>query len=199
MRIATSALALLLSSCTSTTADVATVGEDGLVVAVRVIRVDPVAETEADVASEPTVVDSTVDGGAELASPLDPVPGSGLETAEGRSHMGDLYARAGLIPEAISEYEQSIAIEPGNAVRHFKLGLAYQSIRQFDDALASYQEAARLEPESAWAHAAVSIVHAKMGSQEKAFDAYQTVKGLDGEMAQGLLEVITQYGTFHEI
>lgn len=198
MRIVIGALAFCFLSCGPAAQGPAPLGDEGLVVSVRVIRANPTLDLEGDVAGQPS--SSEVDtGGAQLASPLDPSPTDGLETAEGRSHMGDLYARAGLIPEAIFEYRQSIEIDPSNAVRHFKLGLAYQSIRQFEDALSSYEEAARLEPDSAWAHAAVSIVHAKMGQQEKAFDAYQTVKALDDEMAQGLLEVISQYGTFHEV
>lgn len=198
MRIVIGALAFCLLSCSPATQRQALEGDDGLVVSVRAIRANPSLEHEGSGAGEASASDVDT-GGAQLASPIDPAPTDGLETAEGRSHMGDLYARAGLIPEAIFEYQQSIEIDPSNAVRHFKLGLAFQSVRQFEDALASYEEAARLEPDSAWAHAAVAIVHAKMGQQEQAFDAYQTVKALDDEMAQGLLEVITQYGTFHEV
>lgn len=196
MASAAIALTLFLSGCTSASTTTLDAAENrGPVVSVRVVQAEP-AVPAAVLENGPA---STVDAGAPLASPLDPVPSDGVETAEGRSHLGDLYARAGLMPEAISEYQQSIQIDPQNAVRHFKLGLAYQSMRNFEDALRSYQEAARLEPESAWAHAAVSIVLAKMGRSEKAFEAYQTVKGLDQEMAEGLLEVITQYGSFHEV
>ncbi len=197
MRIVIGALSCCLLSCSPTTSSLAPLESDGPVVAVRVIRLDPVGELERNVAHEGET--SEVDAGARLASPIDPMPTDGMETADGRSHMGDLYARAGLIAEAIFEYQHSIEIDPSSAVRHFKLGLAFQSIREFDKALVSYEEAARLEPDSAWAHAAVAIVHAKMGQQDKAFDAYQAVKTLDGEMAEGLLEVITQYGTFHEV
>lgn len=196
MRIVLGALALCLASCTPAGSGVAPTEPEGLAVAIRVIRTSPATELDA---GELDVEPSDVDAGTQFASPIDPLPSDGMETAEGRSHMGDLYARAGLIPEAIFEYQQSIQIDPSNAVRHFKLGLAYQSVRQFGEALDSYEEAARLEPDSAWAHAAVAIVHAKMGQHEQAFDAYQTVKNLDDEMAQGLLEVITQYGTFHEV
>lgn len=190
MRIAIVTLTSLVVGC-APTGSIPPPSEGGdLVVSVRVVR-QPSVEPDAD--------RPDVDAGAGLASSIDPLPGEGLDTADGRSHMGDLYARAGLIPEAILEYRHSIDLDPSNAVRHFKLGLAYQSLRQFEDALASYQEAARLEPDSAWAHAAVSIVHAKMGHQEQAFEAYRTVKDLDGDMAQGLLEVIVQYGSFHEV
>jgi len=170
---------------------------EGPIVAVRLIRANPPAARERGAAHE--AHSSEIDGTDALARPTDPLTSEGLDTAEGRSRMGDLYARAGLIPEAIFEYRRSVDLEPANAVRHFKLGLAYQSIRQFDAALASYQEAARLEPDSAWAHAAVSIVHAKMGHSDQAFDSYRTVKNLDDEMAEGLLEVILQYGNFHEV
>lgn len=200
MRIAIGVLAFCLLSCSPTSSNVLPAEDEGLAVSVRVIRANPEGQLPRDVAdSSGSAEVSEVDAGTQLASPIDPMPEDGLETADGRSHMGDLYARAGLIPEAIFEYQQSIEIDPSNAVRHFKLGLAFQSLRQFDDALASYEQAARLEPESAWAHAAVAIVHAKMGQQDKAFDAYQAVKNLDDEMAVGLLEVITQYGTFHEV
>lgn len=198
MRIVISVLACSLFSCSPAASEVASDGGD-FAVAIRAIRANPLVgvDVTADVDEVPAA--SEEEGGSRLAAPSDPAPAEGLETAEGRSHMGDLYARAGLIPEAIFEYQQSIEMEPENAVRHFKLGLAFQSIRRFEDALAAYEEATRLEPDSAWAYAAVSIVHAKMGQQEKAFDAYQVVKGLDDEMAEGLLDVITQYGTFHEV
>lgn len=196
MRIATLVLAFVLSSCAPAKSSVAVPDDVGLVVSVRVVRVDPAGDLEP---STERGTDGAVDAGEALASPIDPMPEEELDTAEGRSHLGDLYARAGLLSEAILEYRQSIEIDPSNAVRHFKLGLAYQSVRQFEAALASYKEAARLEPNSAWAHAAVSIVHAKMGQQSAAFDSYQTVKELDDEMAEGLLEVILQYGSLHEV
>ena len=193
------ALALLVSSCTSaTTSSLEAPVRHGPVVAVAVLRANPVSGSGGRAAVRDDSP-STVDAGSQLASPIDPLPTDGLETAEGRSHLGDLYARAGLMPEAIFEYRQAIGIDPSNAVGHFKLGLAYQSMRNFDDALLSYREAAILEPDSAWAHAAVSIVLAKMGRPEMALDAYRSVKRLDDEMAEGLLEVITQYGTFHEV
>ena len=196
MRNALLVLTLILCGCSSAS----TVVEDGVegpAVAVRVVRAEPTTDPLPSAEAAASAAD--VDGGSGLASPLDPTPSGGLESAEGRAHLGDLYARAGLMPEAIYEYQQSIEMEPENAVRHFKLGLAHQSMRNFEDALVSYREAARLEPSSAWAHAAVSIVLAKMGEPEQAFEAYQTVKRLDDEMAEGLLEVITQYGSFHEV
>ncbi len=122
-----------------------------------------------------------------------------VEAADERAYLGDLYVRAGLLPEAIVEYRRSVEIDPSSAARHFRLGVAYQSIRCFEEALASYREAARLEPASAWAHAAVSIVQAKLGRPSEAMDTYEMVKELDDEMARELLEVLMQYGTFHEV
>jgi len=104
-----------------------------------------------------------------------------------------------MISEAIVEYQRELDAHPDDAVRHFKLGLAFQSVRRFDEALASYQATARLEPKSVWAHAAVAIVCAKMGDQDGAFAAYRTVKDLDADLAQDVLEVITQYGDFRDV
>jgi len=185
MRIAIWTLGLILSGCVSSGSGVVAPESDRAVLSIRAVA--PSSEED----REPSLVrDERPSVGVEEED---------LDTAEGRARLGDLYARAGLLPEAIVEYRQSIELDPADAVRHFKLGLAYQSLRRFGEALAAYQEAARLEPDSAWAHAAVSIVQAKMGQQSAAFDSYRTVKRLDGEMAEGLLEVILQYGTFHEV
>jgi hypothetical protein len=37
-----------------------------------------------------------------------------------------------------------------------------------------------------------------MGNQDAALEEYKKVKRLDHEMAEGLLDVLGQYGSFHE-
>lgn len=121
-----------------------------------------------------------------------------LDSAEASAQLADVYARAGLVEDAIGEYRRSIELDPTRADRHFRLGLAYQSQRWFDEALEAYREAARLEPESAWARAAMSIVQAKMGQRSAAFQTYRQVKSIDEEVARELLEVLLRYGSFHD-
>jgi tetratricopeptide (TPR) repeat protein len=204
MRTSTVALALLLLGCTSVQSTHTATDGEGHFVAVRSVQAEPTAGAAPKAtATEPVRSaasrDESVARRPGVETSVDPGAAEGPATAEDRSHLGDLFARAGLIPEAITEYRISIELDPKNAVQHFKLGLAYQSMRRFEEALSSYQQAARLEPQSAWTHAAVAIVHAKMGQAEQALDAYRTVKELDAEMADGLLEVISQYGSFHEV
>jgi tetratricopeptide (TPR) repeat protein len=142
-----------------------------------------------------------VSSGAEVGSvgTTLAVEGAGhLDSAEASAQLADVYARAGLVEDAIDEYRRSIELDPTRADRHFRLGLAYQSQRWFDEALAAYREAARLEPESAWARAAMSIVQAKMGQRSAAFQTYRQVKSIDEEVARELLEVLLRYGSFHD-
>jgi tetratricopeptide (TPR) repeat protein len=188
------ALLALLGACGAVSPEPAALDDRRVIVAIRVIREEPVvAEARATPAS----------GSPADASMADAANGKVAETRSAAldepGERGDLYARAGLLSEAIVEYQRAVDAHPDDAVRHFKLGLAFQSVRRFDEALASYQAAARLEPKSVWAHAAVAIVYAKMGNQDGAFASYRTVKELDGTLAQDVLEVIMQYGDFRDV
>ena len=114
--------------------------------------------------------------------------------AQDHRREADLFVRSGLVSEAIPHYLRAIELDPLDGGQYFKLGLAYQALRQFDHALFSYGQAVRLEPGSVWAHAALAIVHAKVGNPEAAFASYRDVKALDRETARGLLPVLLQYG-----
>src|SRR6185369_13026492 len=139
----TIALAALGGACSTAAPKTAGLDDSGVVVAIRVIRSEP----ESVAASAP----ATVEAAAKPTSAQKP------ETADSAAERGDVFARAGYLPEAIAEYERSTELAPRDAARYFKLGLAYQSMRRFDEALAAYRTAARLEPKSAWAHTAIAI------------------------------------------
>ncbi|VAW89298.1 TPR domain protein, putative component of TonB system [hydrothermal vent metagenome] len=67
-------------------------------------------------------------------------------------YLGVLHAQQGNQQEAIDYYRKSIAIEPGIAPPHCHLGIALNSLRQYNEALPEFQHAIKIAPDDIEAH-----------------------------------------------
>ena len=62
--------------------------------------------------------------------------------------MGNTYANAGRLAEAIRVYEKAITLLPNDAFLHRTLGRLFEQEQRLDDALAQYRAAAVIDPAS---------------------------------------------------
>jgi len=59
---------------------------------------------------------------------------------------GERYLVKGMIPEALTDFKQLMAIEPENPQAHYYIGLANVHLGQFDKAMAAYDTSIRIDP-----------------------------------------------------
>lgn len=70
--------------------------------------------------------------------------------------LGELYLYQSKIPEAITQFQQELAINPGHAASYYKLGDAYSRVQKYD-------EAEKLLQRSIWLDATASGPYILMG------------------------------------
>lgn len=112
---------------------------------------------------------------------------------EVRLKLAKVYLQIEAYTEAITEYQQVIAIVEANGVLgtttlppdldiptvYYGLGLAYTGLERFEDAITAYEGSIAYQPDWAYSHAALASAYANMHRYTEALDAYKVAVGLD--------------------
>jgi tetratricopeptide (TPR) repeat protein len=93
--------------------------------------------------------------------------------------LGELYTYQSKIPEAIAQFEQELALNPGNAQVYYKLADAYSRIQKFEDAERLLQRAIWLDPSSSGPYILLGKVLAKKGEYALAARALERSIAMD--------------------
>ena len=112
---------------------------------------------------------------------------------EVRLKLAKVYLQIEAYTEAITEYQQVIAIAEANGALgtttpppdsdiptvYYGLGLAYTGLERFEDAVTAYERSIAYQPDWAYSHAALASAYANMHRYTEALDAYKVAVGLD--------------------
>ena len=112
---------------------------------------------------------------------------------EVRLKLAKVYLQIEAYTEALTEYQQVIAIVGANGVLgtttlppdldiptvYYGLGLAYTGLERFEDAITAYERSIAYQPDWAYSHAALASAYANMHRYTEALDAYKVAVGLD--------------------
>jgi len=82
-------------------------------------------------------------------------------------HLGDLYDRNGIYPEAIEAFKKAVSFKPDMGYAYFKMGTAYNRINRPEEAVKSLEKAIKLMPDYAVAYNNLAIAYGKMGDVSK--------------------------------
>ena len=93
--------------------------------------------------------------------------------------LGELHLYKSRIPEAISDFQQELALNPGHAPTYYKLADAYSRIQKFDDAERLLQRSIWLDATSTGPYILMGKVLQKKGETELAVRALQHALGMD--------------------
>ncbi len=93
--------------------------------------------------------------------------------------LGELYIYKSRIPEAITEFEKELAINPGHAESYYKLADAYSRIQRFDEAERLLQRSIWLDATSTGPYILMGKVLEKKGENELAIRALEHAVGMD--------------------
>lgn len=84
---------------------------------------------------------------------------------------------------AITDFNESLKIEPNNAETHYFRGLAFDLLEENDKAIEDYTTAIRIAPDNTFAYNNRGTVYAELKNYQKAIDDYNQALKLDGENA----------------
>jgi tetratricopeptide (TPR) repeat protein len=93
--------------------------------------------------------------------------------------LGELHLYKSRIPEAISDFQQELALNPGHAPTYYKLADAYSRIQKFDDAERLLQRSIWLDATSTGPYILMGKVLEKKGETELAVRALEHALGMD--------------------
>jgi tetratricopeptide (TPR) repeat protein len=93
--------------------------------------------------------------------------------------LGELYLYENKLPEATAQFEQELAINPGNPAAYYKLADAYSRAQKFDEAEKLLQRSIWLDPNSSGPYILLGKVLEKKGEPELAMRALQRALAMD--------------------
>jgi tetratricopeptide (TPR) repeat protein len=93
--------------------------------------------------------------------------------------LGELYMYKSRVPEAITEFQNELAINPGDAATYYKLADAYSRVQKFDDAERLLQRSIWLDSTSTGPYILMGKVLEKKGENELAVRTLQHAASMD--------------------
>lgn len=110
------------------------------------------------------------------------------------NNMGILLAQQYRFNEAISHFQEALAINPTLTDVYMNLGNAYQSIGNNAAGLDAFREAVRIDPDNAEGHFRLGYAWLIAGSLDRAYGEYLHLQRLQDPRAQSLLDSIRMRG-----
>jgi len=98
-----------------------------------------------------------------------------------RAHflLGEIHLFESKIPEAISDFQAELSLNPSDAATYYKLADAYSRVQKFDDAEKLLQRAIWLDPTSTGPYVLMGKVLEKKGEPELAVRALRRAAAMD--------------------
>ncbi len=93
--------------------------------------------------------------------------------ADAHRKLGNAFVNMGRIDEAIKQYQEALAINPGYAAAHVNLGNAFLQKGEVDDAISHYERALQIKPGEAEMHYNLGNAFLQKGSVDDAITQYQ--------------------------
>jgi tetratricopeptide (TPR) repeat protein len=96
---------------------------------------------------------------------------------EARLLAGVCESEVGMLDEALTDFRQVIAVDPGNASAYYNLGATYARLGRYREAADAYLQSIRRRPEDALAHYNLGIAYVRLERHEDAVSAFtQTIR-----------------------
>jgi tetratricopeptide (TPR) repeat protein len=93
--------------------------------------------------------------------------------------LGEIHLFQSQVQQAITDFQQELAVDPGNASIYYKLADAYSRLQKFDDAERLLQRSIWLDPTSTGPYILMGKVLEKKGEPELAVRALQRAAAMD--------------------
>ena len=97
----------------------------------------------------------------------------------GHQLLGELYLYQAKIPEAAAQFEQELAVNPGNPAAYYKLADAYSRIQKFDEAEKLLQRSIWLDATSTGPYILLGKVLLKKGETQLAIRSLERAVSMD--------------------
>ena len=93
--------------------------------------------------------------------------------AEADNDLGAVFLGQGKVQEAMSQFEQTLRLEPDCAQAHNKLGIALAQTGSIEEAIAQCEQALQIKPDFAEAHYDLGVAFENVERETEAIDQYE--------------------------
>ena len=117
--------------------------------------------------------------------------------AQGHYQKASAYYALEEFGKAVSEYKNSITLNPNSVVIYNALGITHSELKQYDAALDAYKKALELTPKTAEPHYNIGLVYLKQGTFPLAAKTFKQAIAIDRKWSDahyGLAEVYLKQG-----
>jgi tetratricopeptide (TPR) repeat protein len=90
-----------------------------------------------------------------------------------RNNLGVELFKQGKLDEAVGEFRQAVAADPGYGAAQLNLAYAYDQLGRVDEAIAAYQRAIELEPGNVTAFNNLGVLYMKKGLDDEAIQTFE--------------------------
>ncbi len=121
--------------------------------------------------------------------------------AEADNDLGAVFLGQGKVQEAMSQFEQTLRLEPDCAQAHNNLGIALAQTGSIEEAIAQCEQALQIKPDFAEAHNNLGAVFLGQGRLQEAISHYEQALRIKPDYAQAhdkLGIALAQTGKFEE-
>lgn len=142
------------------------------------------------------IKESDVQAGAVLRVPMTP---EDVERLKGREKASEPYnkglslAEEGSYLDAVREFRNAIAIDPGFVDAHYNLGVTYQKLGSNEKALEQFQDVVRLRPDVALYHYALGNAYFHLSRYDEAAEVFKEAIERNGTHAKSLYSLAVCY------
>jgi tetratricopeptide (TPR) repeat protein len=98
--------------------------------------------------------------------------------------LGDILLKKGMVNEAMAQLQQTLAIQPDDAVAYDNIGIALLQKGQVNEAITNYQRALAIQPDYALAHYNLGDVLFQKGRVDEAIVQLQQALAIQPEFAE---------------
>ncbi|MBF0551216.1 MAG: tetratricopeptide repeat protein, partial [Deltaproteobacteria bacterium] len=106
------------------------------------------------------------------------------ESAQMSKRIGDIFLKNGWFEEALSAYENSIGLHPGDAYVQNRMGIAYRKLKNWDKALDCYRKSLEMTPDDENIHYNIGRTYLEQGQKFKALEHFRKALQIYPEFAE---------------
>ncbi len=111
--------------------------------------------------------------------------GAGTEAVR-RNNFGTELVRQGKLAEAVTEFQQAVALDPNYAGAQVNLAYTYDRLGRVEEAMAAYRKAIELDPKNAIIANNLGVLYGKQGRNDEAIALLEQSLRLDPSYANAL-------------